>query len=159
MTISVICHLNATHCLLKGRRYIRSVPGARLKVRVSAVFATPLSSVLPRHLTLRDIQFVSQHHKGEAVGVLYVSIVSKLLLPVRQVLETLSVVQAEGEQAAVGAAVERRAEAAETLLTRRVPDLQGDAAPVHLQLFVQELHAYGVEEVRVELVGDVSVHE
>lgn len=156
---SVVQRQNATYCLLKGRRYVCSILGACLKVRVAAVLAAPLPSVLPRHLPLGHIQFVAQHHKGEVVGVLYVSVISELLLPVGQVVEALSVVHAEGEQAAVGAAVERRAEAAEALLTRRVPDLQSDVVAVHLQLLVEELHADGVEEVRIKLVGDVAVHE
>lgn len=126
---------------------------------MSTVFAAPLPNILPRDLTLWNIQLVPQYHKGEVVGLLYVSVVRELLLPVRQIVEALSVVQTEGEEAAVRAAVERRAETAETLLARSVPDLQGDVVPVHLQLFVEELHTDGVEEVRVELVGDVAVHE
>jgi len=156
---SVVRRQGAPHRLLEGRRHIGGVLGARLEVRVAAVLAAPLPSVLPRNLPLRHVQLVAQHHEGEAVRLLHVGVIRELLLPVGQVAEALPVVHAEGEQAAVGAAVERRAEAAEALLARRVPDLQGDVAAVHLQLPVEELHADGVEEVRVELVGDVAVHE
>ena len=155
----VLRRQHATHRLLEGRRHVDGVLGARLKVRVAAVLLAPLAHVLARHLPLGHVQLVAQHHEGERVGVLDVGVVRKLLLPVGQVVEALAVVHAEGEQAAVGAAVEGRAQAAEALLPRRVPDLQRHRAPVHLQLLVEELHADGVEQVRVELVGDVAVHE
>lgn len=76
-----------------------------------------------------------------------------------QVAEALSVFDAEGEQAAVGATVEGCAEAPEALLSSRVPYLKDDVVAVHLQLLVEELYANGVEEVRIELVGDITVHE
>lgn len=157
--VSVVGRQNAPHGLLKCRRHIGGVLGAGLKVGESAVLPAPLPRVLAGHLALRHVQLVAQDQEGEVVGVLDVGVEAELLLPVGQVAEALAVVQAEGEQAAVGAAVERRAEAAEALLPRRVPDLQGDAPPVHLQLLVEELHPDGVEEVRVKLVGDVAVHE
>lgn len=74
-------------------------------------------------------------------------------------MEALAVVHAEGQQAAVGAAVEGRSQTAESLLAGRIPDLQRDGAPVDLQVFIEELYADGVEEMGVKLVGDVAVHE
>lgn len=156
---SVIQCQNATYCFFKCRCYIDSIFSASLKVRMSTVFPTPLPHILPRHLPLGHIQFVAQYHKREVVRVLNISVISELFLPVGQVAEALSVIKAEGEQAAVRAAVERRAEAAEALLTRRVPDLESDVVAVHLQLLVQEFHTNGVEKVRVKLIGNIAVHE
>lgn len=159
MIRSVVQRQDATHRFLEGGRYVCGVLGTRLKVRVAAVLTAPLAHFLARNLSLCHVQFVAQNHKGEVVGVLDIRVISELFLPVSQVAEALPVVEAEGEQAAVRATVERRAEAAEALLAGCVPDLQGDVLAVDLELLVQELHADGVEEVRVKLIGDVAVHE
>lgn len=156
---SVVQSQNAAYRFLKSSCHIGSVFGARLKVRISAVLSAPPLRLLPRHLPVSHVHFVAQHHKWELFRLFDVSIICELFLPVRQVAKALSIVQAEGEQAAVRAAVEGRAEAAEALLARRVPDLQRDLLAVHLQLLVEELHADGVEEVRVKFVGDVAVHK
>lgn len=156
---SVVQSQNAAYRLLKSGRHVGGIFRARLKVRMAAVLAAPPLHVLPRHLPVRHVHLVAQQHKWEVVGVFHVGVIRELFLPVSQVAKTLSVVQAEGEQAAVGAPVERRAQAAEALLSRRVPDLQRDLLAVHLQLLVEEFHANGVEEVRVKLVGYVAVHE
>lgn len=156
---SVIQSQDATYRFLEGGCYIRSIFSASLKVRTPAILAAPPLHVLPRHLPLGNVHFVAQQDKRETVRVFDVSVICELFLPVSQVAKTLSIIQAEGEQAAVGAAVKRRAEAAEAFLTRRVPDLQRDLLAVHLQLPVEELHANGVEEVRVKFVGYIAVHE
>lgn len=156
---SVVQSQDAAYCFLKSGCHVGSIFSASLKVGTAAVVAAPPLRVLRRHLPVGHVHLVTQHHEREVVRVFDVSVICELLLPVSQVAKALPVVQAEGEQAAVGAAVERRAEAAEALLTRRVPDLQRDLLAVHLQLLVEELHADGVEEVGVEFVGDVSVHE
>lgn len=156
---SVVQSQNAAYRLLKSGCHIGSIFSARLKVGMAAVLAAPPLRVLRRHLPVGHVHLVAQHHKWEIVRVFDVSVICELFLPVSQVAKTLSIVQAEGEQAAVGAPVERRAEAAEALLTRRVPDLQRDLLAVHLQLLVEEFHADGVEEVRVKFVGYVAVHE
>lgn len=156
---SVVQSQNAAYRFLESGCHIGSIFSASLKVRIAAVLAAPPLRVLPGHLPVRHVQLVAQHDKWEVVSVFDVSVIRELFLPVSQVAETLSIVQAEGEQAAVRAPVEGRAEAAEALLARRVPDLQRDPLAVHLQLLVEEFHADGVEEVRVEFVGYVAVHE
>ena len=49
---------------------------------------------------------VPQHYKGKSVGVSYVRVVHKLLLPGWKVLEAVEIVHSKGEKAAVGASVE-----------------------------------------------------
>ena len=150
---------HSAHCLLEGHCHIGGILGTGLIVGVISILLAPLPRILGRHLPLRYIHLVSQDHEGELLGLLDVRIIDKLLLPVAHVQKTLAVVHAEGEQAAVGAPVERSPQAAEALLAGRVPDLQGDHVAVYLQVLVEELHADGVEEVCVEFVGDVAVHE
>lgn len=156
---SLIRRQHSAHCLLEGRRHVGGILGTGLIIRVAAVLLAPLLSLFTSHLPLRDVQFVAQDYERELLRLLHISVVDELLLPVAQVEKTLVVVHAEGEQAAVRAAIERSPEAAEALLARGVPDLQGDLVAVDLQLLVEELHADGVEKVRVELVGDVAIHE
>ena len=147
------------HCLLKGHRYIGGILGTGFIIGEVAVLFAPLLSLLSRHLPLRHIQFVAQDDERELLRLLDVRVVDELLLPVAQIEKTLAVIYAEGEQAAVRAAIERSPQAAEALLASRVPDLQGHLVAIHLQLLVEELHADGVEKVRIELVGDVAIHE
>lgn len=144
---SVIQSQNATYRFLESGCYICSIFSASLKVRTPAILTAPLLHVLPCHLPLGHVHFVAQQDKREIVRVFDVSVICELFLPVSQVAKTLSIIQAEGEQAAVGATVKRCAEAAEAFLTRRVPNLQRDLLAVHFQLLVEELHANGVEEV------------
>lgn len=159
MLVSILQSQNSSDGFLERHRNISRIFSAGLEVRVSSAFPAPLLSFLAGHLPLRHVHLVSQKHEGEAVGLLDVGVEDELLPPVVEVVEALAVVHAEGEQAAVGAAVEGRPQAPESLLTRRVPDLQRDRAAVHLQVFIEELHADGVEEMGVELVCDVAVHE
>lgn len=156
---SLIWRQHSPHRLLEGHGHVGGIFGTGLIIREAAVLLAPLLRLLSGHLPLRHVDFVAQDHKRELLGLLHVGVVDELLLPVAQVEETLVVVHAEGEQAAVGAAIERSPEAAEALLARSVPDLQSDLVAVDLQLLVQELHADGVKKVRVKLVGDVTIHQ
>lgn len=83
----------------------------------------------------------------------------KLLLPAAEILEALQIVHSKCEQAAVCASVEGRAQGFEALLTRCVPDLKGNQAPIHLQVPVKELHANGVKGLGVKAVCDIAVHQ
>ncbi|TRZ00073.1 hypothetical protein DNTS_004631 [Danionella cerebrum] len=115
-------------------------------IRHPSTLLAPLLCLLLLHGPLTHVHFIPKHHEGEVLRVLDVSVVHKLLLPVGEVLKALGIIYAEGEQAAVGATVERCPQAAKPLLTSRVPNLKRDRAAVHLQVFVEELHADGVEE-------------
>lgn len=159
MVMSFLQSQNSSDSFLKRNRNISRVFSARLEIRVFAAFPAPLLRFLTRHLPLRHVQLVAQNHEREAVGLLDVGVVDELFLPVVEVVEALAVVHAEGQQAAVGAAVEGRPQAAESLLAGRIPDLQRDRTAVNLQVFIEELHTDGVKEMGVKLVGDVTVHE
>ncbi len=159
MLISILQSQNSSDGFLERIRDISCIFSTGFEIRVSSAFPAPLLSFLAGHLPLRHIHLVSQNHEREAVGLLDVGVEDELFPPVVEVLEALGVVHAEGQQAAVGAAVEGRPQAAESLLTGRIPDLQRDRAAVHLQVFIEELHADGVKEMGVELVSDVAVHE
>ena len=75
-------------------------------------------------VVLRQIHLVGDDHEGVLGRVFDVSIGDKLPDPRVQVVERLTLVESESEEAHVRASVEGRPQAFETLLTRSVPDLE-----------------------------------
>jgi hypothetical protein len=102
---------------------------------------------------------IPHNYKRELDVLLDVGVVQELVFPHLQVPKAVFVVDRVRQYADVAASVEGRSECLESLLSRRVPNLQGVGFAVDLDVFVQELHSYRVERVLVELVRDESVHE
>ena len=134
----------------------------RLEVRNSALGGAPALGLLFAHdarLAALHVDFVSQHHEREAVGVGGRRLDQKLVAPILEVLKRLLRVDVVAQDAAVRAAVERHAEALEPLLTGGVPDLHRDQPVVHLHLLRQEIGADGGFVLLAELAVHVLVHQ
>lgn len=125
---------NLQYRCLKRHSHVRIILCTGLEVGTTAVLLAPGPSlVLPHLLPLLLVHLVAQDNEGEPLWVSYVRVTHELFLPAGQVLEAVQVVYSEGEEAAVGATVERCPQGLEALLTRRVPDLKGHQAPFHLE--------------------------
>lgn len=75
------------------------------------------------HLSVFEVNLVSQHDKGEVLGVPGTGLDEKLVSPAVKGLERVGGGDVEHQDAAVGASVEGHAQGLEPLLPRRVPNL------------------------------------
>ena len=149
---------NTSHDLLKRHIDVGRVLCARLKKR-HLLLSAPRPRLGRVDPATRDVDLVAENDKWERFRVAEISVVQELILPHEQIAEALVVVDGEREQATIGAAVEGRPQAAESLLSGRVPDLKRERLATDDDVFVQELHADRVVQLRVELVTDEPVHQ
>ena len=142
----------------KGVIDVDGVLGARFEIRRIVIVSTPDGRLFVRHLTIWQVDFVSQDDDWKIVRITHVGVVEKLLFPHRQVLEALRVVDAEREETAVGSAIEGRSEALESFLAGRVPDLERVHFAVDAHVLVEKFDADRVERLAVEFVAHESLH-
>lgn len=111
--------------------------GARLEVLIPAIVSAPLLGALFGYGAL-SISLVSDDHEWEQIGVCWRCLRNEVALPEGEAFEGGLVADIEGEDAAVRATIEGKAEGVELLLTCRVPDL-------HSHLGVVDSNVLGLE--------------